>query len=56
MIFKLKDRYPNEKNRIEEEHEIIVIGAPKEPAREKLIKKLIYWQKDKEETKVNEKG
>jgi len=40
MIFKLKDRYPTEKNRMEEEHKIIVIGAPKEPAREKLIKKI----------------
>ena len=40
MIFRLKDRYPTEKNRTEEEHKIIVIGAPKEPAREKLRKEL----------------
>ena len=40
MIFRLKDRYPTEKNRIEEEHKIIVIGPPEEPAREKLRKKL----------------
>ena len=40
MAFKLKDRYPTEKNRVEEEHKIIVIGAPKAPAREKLINEI----------------
>ncbi len=40
MIFKLKDRYPTEKNRVEEEHEIIVITPPEESVREKLIKKI----------------
>ena len=40
MIFRLKDRYPTEKNRVEEEHKIIVVGLPKEPAREKLRKEI----------------
>ena len=37
MIFRLKDRYPTEKNRIEEEHKVIVIGAKQMP--EKKFKK-----------------
>ncbi len=41
MIFKLKDRYPTEKNRTEEEHKVIVIGAI-QTSREKLRKNLIY--------------
>lgn len=40
MIFKLKNRYPAEKHRIEEENKIIVIGPPEEQAKEKLRKKL----------------
>jgi hypothetical protein len=40
MIFKLKDRYPTEKNRVEEEHKIIVITPPEESAKEILIKKI----------------
>lgn len=41
MAFKLKDKYPSEKHKLEEKNEVIVIGRPKEGnATEKLIKKI----------------